>query len=185
MDMRVRTPNDERILALNEGEREAFWAKVDRSNPDGCWPWMGGRSSNGYGSWSRVAGGGRTVCLQAHRVARGISAGELVSGMTIDHLCRNRACCNPAHLELVSMAENSRRIPRVTGQDGEVPHEGRDASFRERVASNGQARFQVRFRPAAGSGPQRSRTYSTRAEAEAVVQRIKLDGAQEWMRGNF
>ena len=47
--------------------------------------------------------------LRAHRVAYGYLVGDIADGLTLDHLCRNRRCINPAHLEPVSAAENTRR----------------------------------------------------------------------------
>lgn len=44
-----------------------------------------------------------------HRVVYGELFGEVPKGLVIDHLCRNRACCNPSHLEVVTNSENVRR----------------------------------------------------------------------------
>jgi hypothetical protein len=45
----------------------------------------------------------------AHRVAYRLTVGEIPDGLTVDHLCRNRMCVNPDHMELVTLAENGRR----------------------------------------------------------------------------
>lgn len=76
-----------------------FWAKVVKT--DTCWLWVGGKNHYGYGSY-RVNG----FAAQAHRVAYEALRGRILDGMTLDHLCRNRDCVNPAHLEPVSLAEN-------------------------------------------------------------------------------
>ncbi|GEL95374.1 HNH endonuclease signature motif containing protein [Cellulomonas composti] len=82
---------------------DRFWAKVDKR--EGCWEWQGGRSEpGGYG---RIGSAGRL--LLAHRVAYELCKGPILDGLTVDHLCGNRGCVNPAHLELVSRGENSRR----------------------------------------------------------------------------
>lgn len=74
------------------------------STPDGCWLWTGCVNSKGYGNVG-IAG---NVHL-THRVAYEALRGPIPPGLTVDHLCRAKTCCNPAHLELVSRAENSRR----------------------------------------------------------------------------
>jgi hypothetical protein len=72
---------------------------------DGCWNWTGALS-RGYGNlkWR-----GRTT--KAHRVAFLLFRGEFTEGLTLDHLCRNRRCVNPAHLEEVTNRENILRSP--------------------------------------------------------------------------
>lgn len=83
-----------------------FWDKVDSSaGPSACWPWTGRRRPAGYGQ-IRVAG--RT--LGANRVALELTLGRpLAPGMKSLHSCDNPPCCNPAHLQEGTQAENIRQ----------------------------------------------------------------------------
>lgn len=85
---------------------ERLWAQIDKT--ESCWNWTGKQvSADGYG---RIALGGRgSKRVAAHRVAYEFLVGPIPDGLEMDHLCRNRACCNPAHLEPVTLQENQRR----------------------------------------------------------------------------
>lgn len=80
-----------------------FWAKVD-PQASGCWRWTASKKMGGYGQyqlegWPQLA----------HRVAYEYLVGPIPAGLTIDHLCRNRWCVNPEHLEPVTQRENNLR----------------------------------------------------------------------------
>lgn len=80
-------------------------AKLRRDPKTGCDEWTGALDRKGY---ARIAMGAHRNA-QAHRVAYEAERGPIPPGLTIDHLCRNKACCNPDHLEPVTFAENTRR----------------------------------------------------------------------------
>ena len=82
-----------------------FWSKVEKT--ESCWLWRGNQFRNGYGYFGVTEGEGRL----AHRFSYEELVGPIPEGLTIDHLCRVRACVNPSHLEAVTLRENIRRIP--------------------------------------------------------------------------
>jgi hypothetical protein len=85
---------------------ERFWSKVGQPDANGCWPWLAASDKDGYGfMW----GDERHRKVRAHRVVYELLVGPLTVGLQIDHLCRNRRCVNPAHLELVTARENTLR----------------------------------------------------------------------------
>lgn len=87
---------------------ERFWPKVDKSGgPDACWPWLAHRAWNGYGEFRLPLKTGKLV--KSHRFSYELLHGPTPAGMDLDHKCRNRWCCNPAHLEPVTRSENSLR----------------------------------------------------------------------------
>ncbi len=83
---------------------QRFWPKVEAGDPDYCWEWLSGGDGYGYG---RFYDGERQV--KAHRWAYEYLVGPIPEGMRIDHLCRNRGCVNPRHMEVVTHKENTLR----------------------------------------------------------------------------
>jgi hypothetical protein len=87
---------------------ERFEARIERT--ESCWNWTGFIDREGYGHHRRTHDGQRA----AHRLAYELWTGPIPAGLTIDHLCRNRRCVNPAHLEAVTIGENIRRSREAT-----------------------------------------------------------------------
>lgn len=85
---KYRTP--EQILAL-----------VRKDSASACWPWPGRVHTDGYG---RTSTDGRRG--QVHRITYALVKGSIPEGLELDHLCRNRACANPNHLEAVTSRVN-------------------------------------------------------------------------------
>ena len=84
--------------------------------PDGCWFWEGA-SSGGYGL---IRYRGRN--LYVHRVAYSVLRGGLRDDKQLDHLCRNRLCFNPTHLEPVTARENNLRSTSVSAENAKKTH---------------------------------------------------------------
>jgi len=83
---------------------ENVFKRVEKEK-NGCWTWTGSLNHKGYG---QVSWHGKVV--RAHRIIYFLITGkEVPSNMTIDHLCRNRACVNPDHMEVVTGKENTLR----------------------------------------------------------------------------
>lgn len=91
--------------------QDRLWPKVDKAGPvalwrgapGNCWVWTAVRVK-GYGVLSTSCGN-----RYAHRLTYELLVGPIPEGLHIDHRCRRKACCNPAHLEPVTNAENVRR----------------------------------------------------------------------------
>ena len=95
------------------------WAVIQRrlAYPDtGCWEWTGALA-NGYG---------QIKVLQrrhpVHRLVYEHHVGPIAAGMEIDHLCKNKVCCNPAHLEAVTHHENILRGNSPAAQHARKTH---------------------------------------------------------------
>lgn len=86
---------------------ERFWSKVNKTNS--CWEWIAGIGKDGYGRFRL----NERINL-AHRLSYEHFKGKIPKGLDLDHLCRNRKCINPEHLEAVTRKINIRR--GLTGQ---------------------------------------------------------------------
>lgn len=98
------------------GHRNAPLVDYDVDPETGCWNWSKTLTSNGYGVIKKQ--GFRQ--LMAHRFIYQRERGPVPDHLDMDHLCRNRACVNPDHLEPVSRSENLRRGARGKTNDSTI-----------------------------------------------------------------
>lgn len=83
------------------------WEKsqyISSLNDDECWKWLGNKNGNGYGQFKKFG-----LVIRLHKFSYEFFKGEVPQGLEIDHLCRNRSCFNPEHLEAVTHKINIQR----------------------------------------------------------------------------
>ena len=95
---------------------DRYWEKV-KIKPGGCWLWIGAKV-NGYG-YFRLDGKAK----RAHRVSYEFLIGPIPDRLGLDHLCRNKSCVNPTHLEPVTQAENLLRSPLIVTETCPMGHD--------------------------------------------------------------
>ncbi len=88
------------IIPKLQSTIDRFFAKV-QAEDSGCFIWTGSIGRGGYGHFRLM---GRT--RSAHQILIEIAHGPIPTNLECDHLCRNRACVNPSHIELVTHHEN-------------------------------------------------------------------------------
>ena len=96
-------------------KNDKFWEQIEPNDETGCWEWTGYTDQWGYGKYAGQ---------KAHRVSYFIANPDADRALAIDHLCYNRKCVRPTHLEGVSTQENlnrrrgyGKRTKQVQGQD--------------------------------------------------------------------
>lgn len=94
----LKRPRSKGTLRYMDGRKKY------RVMPNGCWQWIATRDENGY---PKVSVAGRNK--NAHRQVYEDEKGSIPDGLEIDHLCRNRSCVNPSHLEAVTKKINIQR----------------------------------------------------------------------------
>lgn len=96
-------------------ERDRFWSKVIKTAT--CWEWSGALNPGGYGRFTQ----GRTS-VAAHRYAYEHMVGPIPDGLDLDHLCRNRRCVRPDHMEPVTNQVNVLRGEAPTAENARKTH---------------------------------------------------------------
>ena len=95
---------------------ERFLSKI-HINDSGCWELPAWKNQYGYGQFSI-----KNKIFKAHRFIYEYYHGAICPDLTIDHLCRNRKCCNPLHLEQVTKKENMLRGIGITALNAKKTH---------------------------------------------------------------
>lgn len=100
-----------------------FEPKVCRGAAGDCWPWVGVKDKDGYGFLMvGLRKGERRTSRRAHRLSYEHERGPIPVGYQLDHLCRNPACVNPAHLEPVTPQVNTLRGVAPSARNAQKTH---------------------------------------------------------------
>jgi len=95
------------VSKMNENVLSRFWSKVYKTNS--CWEWLACKDKDGYGHFKL-----KNKNIAAHRVAYELINGKIPEELEIDHLCHNRKCVNPNHMETVTHKTNIKRGSNAT-----------------------------------------------------------------------
>lgn len=116
---------------------ERAMSKVEKT--ESCWIWKGNINEHGYG---RFFSPDRTN-FRAHKLIYELLVGPVPNGLVLDHLCRNRACVNPNHLEPVTIGVNVLRGIGITAMCAVKTHcpKGHEYSVENTYVSPKRARY--------------------------------------------
>lgn len=91
---------------------ERFWSKVAIANPDECWVWQAGLDNKGYGRFAARLETNQSPNQIASRIAYMLTHGSIQKSDCVLHRCDNPPCCNPAHLFLGTLKDNTQDMWR-------------------------------------------------------------------------
>lgn len=98
-------------MEISEKDIKRYWRFVDIRGNDECWEWLGSDNGTEYGKfWLN------NETKYAHRISYFLAYGNIEDGYQIDHLCKNRKCVNPNHLEKVTVKINNNRGNSFSGK---------------------------------------------------------------------
>lgn len=113
-------------LRVSKTLQQRLAARIVVDPSTGCHVWIGSKVFGGYGIMRKLPG---RKSIRVHRVAYELANGLIPAGLVIDHLCRNRLCCNPEHLEAVTPRVNNLRGVGAAAQQARKTHCNRGHPF--------------------------------------------------------
>ena len=143
---------------------DRFWMKVQKT--DGCWNWTGAKLIPGYGT---IQDNHRK--MRAHRLAYELLVGPIPDGLVLDHLCRNKGCVRPDHLEAVTQAENLMRGNGVGARHARKTHCNYGHEFNEQ---NTVVRY-YHNRPVRCCKPCEARRNALRKTRKTIADSVPVD----------
>ena len=143
------------------------WSKKIIVTPIGCHEWTARLNRSGYGSQTLTIPGESKRVVLAHRVAWvGHHGVDIPAGMLLDHLCRNRACVNPAHLDVVTPRTNAVRGIGPTAENARKTHCNKGHEF---IPENTYVRTGSAHRSCRACQRETVARYQARKKAEAAA----------------
>jgi hypothetical protein len=165
----IYSRNYRSIFPLTPSELRRLASQIEES-PDGCWTWIGSVGARDYGRIQL-----RGALWLVHKLVYELFVGPVPEGCVLHHKCRNKRCCNPAHLQPVTQAENlsldflisPRNRPRTLRTWCKNGHELTDGNVRWRTVHGKRWRV-CRLCEAAAQARRNERRRLKRAAAAAL-----------------